>query len=117
MITRIKVGEKERPFLFSYRAIKESERAEKSANQSVKEGEKPMIEDEFEVIERNIYLGFKYGALAVNQEPDFTPATIANWLDEDLTLVHRCMMAIAESKKKFLGMEPNHPNPATRKKK
>jgi len=100
MVTLIKVGEIERPFLFSWKAIKEADKLAEGLS-------------EFEAIETNIYLGFKYGALKAGKEVDFTQETIAEWLDDDLTLGARCLQAILDSQKKFAGLQVD---PATRKK-
>lgn len=69
VLTHIKAGGKERPFLFSYKAIQELATVDFSAS------------NEMEVMS---YLGFKYGAIKEKQEVDFEQADVADWFEDDL---------------------------------
>ncbi|MCO6358544.1 hypothetical protein [Roseivirga pacifica] len=69
VLTHIKAGGKERPFLFSYKAIRDLAKVDLS------------ISDEMEVMS---YLGFKYGAIKEGIEVDFNQEDVADWFEGDL---------------------------------
>lgn len=77
MIRYLKAGGKERPFLFSFRAIDEL-----TEDKTIKAGS-------FKHIAKACFLGFKYGALKQKQEVDFTQESVFDWLDDDLKMVNR----------------------------
>lgn len=101
MVNYIKVNGKERPFHFSYRAFKEAEM----------DGEGDNFHEQ---IEKNIYRGFKFGAIAAGQKVDFKESDIEGWIDENPEIYMQCVKLIGETRKKLLG---GADEPVIRKKK
>lgn len=72
------------PFLFSYRAIRDLNKAGITAG--------------FETIEKAAYLGFYYGHLKQNKQvPSFTEETIAEWFEEDFALITQITEIVQEA--------------------
>lgn len=92
ILKHIKVGGKAKPFLFSYLAITEMQKAD------LKE------KNEMEYL---AYLGFKYGAIKVAKdagkpaEIDFKEEDIADWFEDDLDSYFEVVEVIAEMKPKL----------------
>ena len=90
IIKHIQAGGKLRPFLFSYRAIRELANTDLTAADA---------DDELEVMS---YLGFKYGAIkqAKHQNEkavlDFKPSDVADWFEEDLNSFLEVQQALQE---------------------
>lgn len=87
MVRDLTVDGQNKPFLFSYRAIKELNKAG--------------IKDGLESLERAAFLGFKFGAIKRNLPVDFTEATIEEWFDEDLSLIGDIKEIIEETMADF----------------
>lgn len=95
-IQNIEAGGKQRPFLFSYKAIKE---LSSMPLQSM---------SEMEQMEVMAFLGFKYGAVKEGLKVDFKQADIENWLEDDLSLLGELQIMIDDmqaAQKKM--MNPN----------
>lgn len=88
MLRTVKAGGKDRPFLFAYRAIRDLER-----------GEKPKGLDQVELAG---YYGFKYGAIAQKQEVDFKQEDVAEWIEQDVSLIVELKTIIAEATETFV---------------
>lgn len=87
MLRTIKAGGKDRPFLYSYRAIKEQSKITGTVG--------------LENLEVGAYLGFKYGALNQEQAIDFSQADIEDWFDEDLGVVAEVSESMTEAMGQF----------------
>ena len=89
VLQHIKVGGKARPFLFSYRAIRELTTIDLSGK------------DELEVM---AFLGFKHGAVKEAKEAgkeavlEFQVSDIADWWDEDLNAFIQTQQVLEEMK-------------------
>ena len=88
MVRDIEVKEKGNlPFLFSYRAIKELNKAG--------------IKDGLESIEKAAFLGFKYGHIKRNQTITFKEEDIEEWFDDDISLIGKITEIIQEVMQDF----------------
>lgn len=88
----VTVGGKERPFRFSFRAI--SKYCNKSKIQGIGSFMRHVEDIPIQNFPDLFFYGFEDGAKKEGQEVDFKAADVADWLDEDMTLLQRCSEAL-----------------------
>jgi len=87
MVTEnIEAGGKDRPFLFSYKAIKELSKTNTEGT------------DELDQVELMAFIGFKHGAIKEKEEVDFELSDMEDWFEEDLSLLATITQVIENSK-------------------
>ena len=91
MVEYILAGGQQRPFAFTYKAIK---RFCQETNTKLNEMELSL--SDFSQIEKMLFIGFVTGCEKDEKKVDFEETDIEDWIDVDFGLIEACTTVIAE---------------------